>query len=54
LEAAASFAATQTKRSPIMGDKGGKKNKDKSQKQKTSQQEQKAKKQQDKNPKRTP
>jgi hypothetical protein len=42
------------KRSSLMGDKGGKKNKDKSQKQKTGKQEQKAKQQQDKNPKKTP
>jgi hypothetical protein len=37
-----------------MGDKGGKKDKNKSQKQKKSKQEQKAKKKFDKQPKRTP
>ena len=37
-----------------MGDKGGKKDKNKSQKQKKSKQEQKAKKKVDKRPKRTP
>jgi len=38
----------------IMGDKGGKKDKNKSQKQRKSKQEQKAKKKLDKPPKRTP
>jgi hypothetical protein len=44
----------QTKRSHTMGDKGGKKDKDKTQKQKAAKQDEQAQKKQDKQPKKTP
>lgn len=47
-------AKQQTERSYTMGDKGGKKDKHKSQKQKKSKQDQKAKEKRDRQPKSTP